>query len=68
MCSTTAQEPQQHQHRPDGDAEKAHVDELHALSGEGSQQLEEGATVYTDPDPCGEQGQTAELQEAEPEK
>lgn len=59
--STTAQEPQQHQRRPDGDAEKAHVDELHTLSGEGSQQLEKGAPIHAYPDPHGEQGQTSKL-------
>ena len=60
---TAAQEPQQHQHGPDGDAEKAHVDELHALVGERPQQPEEGAPVHAHPDPHGRQGQAAQLQE-----
>lgn len=62
-----AEEPQQHQHGPDGDAEKAHVDELHGLAGERPQQLEEGAPVHTHPDPHGQQGQAAQLRE-DPEK
>lgn len=62
MGRTTAQEPQQHKHGPDGDAEKAHVDKLHALAGERPQQLEEGAPVYAHPDPHGQQGQAAQLQ------
>lgn len=58
-----AQEPHQYQHGPNGDAEKAHVDELHALPGEGPQQVQEGATVHAHPDAHGEQGQAPELQE-----
>lgn len=63
MGSTTAEERQQHQHGADGDAEKAHVDELPALAGERPQQLEEGAPVHAHPDPHGQQGQAAQLWE-----
>lgn len=63
MSTTAAQEPQEYQHGPNGDTEKAHVDELHALTGERAQQLQEGAPVHTHPDPTGQQGQSPQLQE-----
>lgn len=59
-----AQEPQQHQHGTNGDAEESHIDELHALAGEGPQKLEEGGAVHADPDAHGQQRQAAQLQGA----
>lgn len=63
MGSTAAQKPQQYQQGPDGDAEKAHVDELPALIGERPEEFQEGAPVHAHPDPHGQQGQPAQLQE-----
>lgn len=64
MGGAAAQEPQQHQHGTDGDAEESHVDELHALAGKGPQKLEEGGAVHADPDAHGQQRQAAKLQGA----